>query len=158
MTGPTHGCGPDFSALGIPQWRDAGSGLHAAGQPGPGDWSALRRNGLASVLNLRPPSEQPGLDEPALVGGQGLSYGSLPVTGAADLGRDAVIAFDDLLRRLPRPILVHCASGNRVGALFALRAAWLEGADRASALALGRSAGLTTLEPRVCELLDGASD
>jgi hypothetical protein len=45
--------------------------------------------------------------------------------------------------------LVHCGSSNRVGALLALRAAWLKGATLEAALAAGRSAGLTGLESAV---------
>jgi uncharacterized protein (TIGR01244 family) len=144
--------------VGIPQWRALGDGLYAAGQPGPNDWPALRRAGLLNVLNLRPSDEQPGMDERALVTEEGMDYACLPVGNGADLGREVVSHFDDLLRGLARPLLVHCASANRVGALFALRAAWLEGTDAGSALALGRTAGLTSLEPRVRELLGVATD
>src|SRR5690606_38327465 len=47
------------------------------------------------------------------------------------------------------PALVHCASGNRVGALAALRAAWLQGADEEAAIAEGRRWGLRSLETEV---------
>jgi hypothetical protein len=49
--------------------------------------------------------------------------------------------------------MVHCASGNRVGALLALRANRLEGASPEDALELGLDAGLTRLEPAVREAL-----
>ena len=49
--------------------------------------------------------------------------------------------------------MVHCASGNRVGALFALKAFHLEDADVESALASGREAGLTKLEETIRERL-----
>ena len=51
------------------------------------------------------------------------------------------------------PVLVHCGSGNRVGALFALRAAWLQGVAPAQAVALGRAAGMTALEPAIRGIL-----
>jgi hypothetical protein len=49
--------------------------------------------------------------------------------------------------------VIACASGNRVGALLALREFWLEDAEPEAALALGKAAGLTRLEPSVRLLL-----
>ena len=63
-------------------------------------------------------------------------------------------ALDLLLDEWGRyPIALACSSGNRAGALLALRAFWLDGADAASALELGLAAGLTRLEPSVRLLL-----
>ena len=138
----------------ITGWRRVDADLAAAGQPGRDDWVRLRRAGLRSVVNLRPPSEQPGEDEGDDVRDAGLSYASLPVRGPADLDRGHVAQLHALLSSLPAPVLVHCASGNRVGALLALRAAWCLGADGEQALRTGRAAGLASLEPRVRELLD----
>src|SRR5699024_12708494 len=47
------------------------------------------------------------------------------------------------------PTLVHCASGNRVGALMALRAAWVQGKSKEEALAIGRRWGLTKAEAAI---------
>lgn len=148
---------PGLDGTQIPQWRPLGGGVYAAGQPGDPDWAELRRDGLASVINLRPPGEQPEAGEADRVRDQGMGYACLPIAGGVDLDRNVVASFDKLMRELPRPVLVHCASANRVGALFALRAAWLNGASKEAALALGRAAGLASLEPRVRELLDGPS-
>jgi len=49
------------------------------------------------------------------------------------------------------PALVHCASGNRIGALFALQAFHLDGRTAAEALAIGKQAGMTRAEPVVRE-------
>ncbi|MNN82154.1 hypothetical protein D3C81_1990580 [compost metagenome] len=45
-------------------------------------------------------------------------------------------------------MLLHCASGNRVGALLALLA-HERGLDEEAAIAEGRAAGLGSLEPTV---------
>src|SRR3546814_1034559 len=66
-----------------------------------------------------------------------------------DLTRENVLAFDALLRDAERPVLVHCASGNRVGAMAALRAAWVEGRSAEEAIAMGRDWGLKGLEEEV---------
>ena len=49
--------------------------------------------------------------------------------------------------------LLHCASGNRAGALLALEQAQQDGLPAAQALALGKAAGLTHLEPAVRKAL-----
>lgn len=143
-----------FDGLTVPGLRGLVDGNASAGQPSPDDWPRLRAAGVASVINLRPAAETPGWDEDAQVRAAGLAYRCLPVAGAPDLGPDLVRSFDELLDTLPAPVLVHCASGNRVGALYALRAGWLNGAGAEQAIALGRAAGLTTLEPAVRAALD----
>ena len=50
------------------------------------------------------------------------------------------------------PVLVHCGSGNRVGALLALQKSQ-EGADVEAAVAYGKEGGLTRLEEHVRKLL-----
>ncbi len=52
------------------------------------------------------------------------------------------------------PVLVHCGSGNRVGAIHALGAHYIDGQSIDDALVVGRSTGLTGFEPRVRELLE----
>lgn len=133
----------------IPAWREAAEGIYASGQPQPGHWNHLAAAGLRSVLNLRPVAELPGRDEEREVSEAGLGYAQLPIADATCLDREAAQGLDRMLRRMPGPLLVHCASGNRVGALIALREAWFVGADAEAALARGRAAGLAGLEPQV---------
>lgn len=52
------------------------------------------------------------------------------------------------------PVLVHCASGNRVGGLLALMQARSGGMTTEQALEFGRKAGMVGTEARVRELLD----
>lgn len=124
-------------------------GVVATGKLDAADVAALRRIGIRQVVDLSLDEETPGFDEAAAVQAQGMDYANLPVRGAADLTPDTVQAFDRLLRESPRPVLVHCASGNRVGALAALRAAWLEDRPVEEAIAIGRAWGLTGLEDAV---------
>ena len=72
--------------------------------------------------------------------------------GAAGLSLDKARELRSLLQDAKGPVLVHCASGNRVGALIALSAAD-EGVPVEEALARGRAAGMTSTEARVRELL-----
>jgi uncharacterized protein (TIGR01244 family) len=124
-----------------------------AGAVAPGDAEALARSGVRHVIDLRVDAETPGFDEAAEVRAAGLRYDNLPIRGPQDLTRANVDAFDALLRGADRPVLVHCGSSNRVGALAALRAAWIEGRTPEEALAEGRRWGLKGLEPAVRERL-----
>ncbi|GAB6195344.1 protein tyrosine phosphatase family protein [Lysobacter xanthus] len=132
-------------------------GVYAAGRLAPTDVDALARAGVRGVIDLSLDTETPDFDEAAAVRGAGLRYDALPVKGADGLTRERVVAFDRLLRDARRPVLVHCASGNRVGAMAALRAGWLQGRDLEAALAEGRRWGLKGLEPEVRRRLEAGS-
>lgn len=133
-------------------------GLYAAGQPTPREWPEIAKAGVRTVLNLRPENEQPGFREAELARNAGLEYLYLPVGSADMLDDERVAAFDALLARYAEGgMLIHCGTGNRVGALVALRAHRFLGASLGEALAAGRQAGLTGLEPRVRELLERPS-
>jgi len=124
-------------------------GIHAGGRITADDLPALRAAGIRHVIDLTPDAETPGFDEAGAVRDAGMGYDNLAIAGPGDLDRDAVLAFDRLLQAADGPTLVHCASGNRVGALAALRAAWLEGADEDAAVEEGRRWGLRGLEGEV---------
>ncbi len=139
----------------MPEFHAYAPGLHAGGQPTPDDLARLRAIGVRSVINLRAPGEDCAFDEAAEAARLQLAYDALPVGGADDLTPRAVERFGALLdaARARGDVLVHCASGNRVGALVALHAA-ARGAPPADALALGRAAGLAALEPVVAHRLE----
>ena len=48
---------------------------------------------------------------------------------------------------------MHCASGNRVGAFFALKAFKYDGKSADESLKIGKAAGLTSLEGKVKALM-----
>lgn len=125
------------------------SGLYTAGQPSAGQLAQARAAGVTTVIDLRGDSEARGYDEPVTAQALGLHYVRLPVAGGNGVTVDAARQLHSLLAQADGPVLLHCASGNRAGALLALAAAHVEGADNASALALGRAAGLTSLAGRV---------
>ncbi|MGH8085877.1 MAG: beta-lactamase hydrolase domain-containing protein [Lysobacter sp.] len=129
-------------------------GVIATGKLDAADVASLEAMGIRHVVDLSLDGETPDFDEAAAVRAQGMAYSNLPLRGAADLTLDNVQAFDRLLRESPRPVLVHCASGNRVGAIAALRAAWLEDRSVEEAITIGRAWGLTGLEDAVRRRLE----
>ena len=127
-------------------------GISAAGQP---DEAALRvfaDRGYAAVIDLRAEHEPRGLDEQAVVERLGMDYVLMPITDTAAINFENARRLDELLKQYDEPVLIHCGSSNRVGALLALRES-LNGADDASALQVGKDGGLTGLERRVIEVL-----
>ncbi|MBB6598803.1 sulfur transferase domain-containing protein [Luteimonas sp. MC1825] len=125
------------------------NGIHTGGRITADDLPALHAAGIRHVIDLTPDAEKAGFDEAGAVRAAGMAYDNLPIAGAGDLDREAVVAFDRLLQAAEGPTLVHCASGNRVGALAALRAAWLQGAGEEAAVEEGRRWGLRGLEGEV---------
>ncbi len=138
----------------LPNVREAGEQVYSAGQPSAQQLQELAGQGLAAVINLRAVGEDAGFDEPALLQQAGVAYYHIPVSGGADLTPENAERLHGLLaQHAGQPVLVHCASGNRVGALLAVRAHRLQGQDAEQALATGRQAGMTRLEGAVRELL-----
>lgn len=143
------GCMHDVKLSGYAQPR---AKLQVGGQPGTDQLRAFAVGG-GVVIDLRDPDEARGFDEAAFANELGLRYVNLPVGGAAGLTPARVEALHAALAAASGPVLLHCASGNRAGALLALEAARYDGLDTEAALALGRSAGMKSLEPAVRERL-----
>lgn len=131
--------------------------LYTSGQPAAGDWSALADAGVRTVITLRTSAEMQGRDERAEVEAAGMRYVALPIDGAAAVTPDNARRLAELLRAQRGPVLLHCASGNRVGGLLALAAAQ-EGLSAEEALAYGRSAGMKSTEAKVREVLGVATE
>jgi uncharacterized protein (TIGR01244 family) len=128
---------------------------HASGQPTAEALAQLPGAGITTVIDLRPDQETPELDEKSVAEKAGLKYRALPISGAADLTRENVTRFDQLLKATANEnVLIHCASGNRVGAMLALQARWVQGKSAEEALAIGKAAGMTGLATDVQKLLD----
>jgi uncharacterized protein (TIGR01244 family) len=134
--------------------RDPLPGLRTGGVPPTMEvFAKLQQAGFVTVVDLRP---EPELAATARGGTEaaGMTYVQIPVTSDADLDLATARALDAVLGDPARwPVVVACASGNRSGALLAVRAFWLQGKPAAEALALGKAAGLTKLEPSVRQLL-----
>lgn len=121
-------------------------GVATSGQPSAAQWPRLAAAGYRTVVDLRAPEEPRGYDEPAAVSAAGLDYVAIPVS-QPKLGDTQFDDFRDVVRSSERrPILVHCATSNRVGALLLPYFALDEGMSLADATRLAHAAGLRNPE------------
>jgi protein tyrosine phosphatase (PTP) superfamily phosphohydrolase (DUF442 family) len=144
----------------IPNALVIGDGILGGGQP---DEIAIRMAadaGYRTVLNLRGPGEAGSLEnEEALARSLGMDYIALPISGGADLNEGNAKRLAEILAEPSAlPVMVHCASGNRVGILFALKAFYLDGMAGPKALEYGTSVGARRIPEQVRALLDEVAD
>jgi len=129
-------------------------GVLVGGQPTPEQLEEAAQAGYRTVVNLRTEGEKGSWDESAKSAELGLRYVAIPVAGAGGLSEENAKAVAEVLNNPENlPAMVHCGSGNRVGAIFSLMAFHLDGEEPLRALELGLEAGLTSLEPIVREKL-----
>jgi len=128
-------------------------GITSSGQPDAKSLKVFADSGYAVVIDMRGPDEDRGMDDfPGAVAATGMEYVVFPVVGKDAISFETAKELDELLLGIDGPVLMHCGSGNRVGAVLALRES-LNGADDEAAIAYGRDAGMTRLEPLVREVL-----
>ena len=119
--------------------------FYFAGQP---DESALvallEEDGVRTVINIRTPEETSGMsmDERGVTEERGARYETIPISGST-FSRAQVDLFAEVVSSCEGPILVHCASSNRVGGLWAAYLATHHDVPLDEAIELGRSAGLS---------------
>ena len=124
-----------------------------AAQPNVTALQALADSGYATIIDLRRPEEDRGFEEKIEVERLGMSYVSIPVDGAGGITYENAELLNQVLGRTEGPVLIHCGSGNRAGALLSLQQK-LNGVDNETALAVGRAGSLTSLESVVIERLE----
>jgi len=128
------------------------AGVLVGGQPTADQIRTLASLGYGTVVNLRTLEEKDQTD-PALVESLGMKYVVLPIGDPATLNEQNAVKLAEILNDADAPVVVHCASGNRVGGLFALKAFYADGKTPEEALAIGRDAGITRIEPLIREKL-----
>ena len=119
-------------------------GLFFASQPAAEDFAQARKDGVKTVINLRRPEEMTGFNEAEVVEGLGMKYISLPWNGPEELTDEVFDKSRELLKTAERPILLHCSSSNRVGAVWLPYRVLDEGAGLDEAVAEAKVVGLRT--------------
>ncbi len=142
------------SGLALRNERWTSERITTSGQPDAATLARAQQAGVTQVISLRRESEPGFAEEQATAAELGLQFVSIPVDDVAGLTRENATALHEALSA-PGQALVHCGSGNRAGALLALRAFLFQSASVEDAVDAGRRAGLTRLSGEVTEILTG---
>ncbi len=142
--------------INLPNWLVPFDNTLTGGQPTFEQLKKAGETGFKAVINLRTDGELPDPEqESTWVEGFGMKYFHIPVGGAEGLTLENTKLFAEVLSKTENyPLIVHCKSGNRVGALFALKAFRIDSKSKEEALLIGESAGLTSLAPAVKKILE----
>jgi uncharacterized protein (TIGR01244 family) len=119
------------------------TGTIIGGEPGETALIKLKEAGFTTLISLRGEGESPfGASH---FEAHGFKFTHLPISGPGDFTPAFLTQFDTALSEAEGPTAVFCATGNRVGAAFALHANRIKGLSAEDSLALGIQAGLTRL-------------
>ncbi|PCI35973.1 MAG: hypothetical protein COB53_10485 [Elusimicrobia bacterium] len=136
--------------FGLPYGAIPEDDLITGGQPKMNTIVGAARAGVKSLISLRSEAERP---HPALVRGwakkSNIEFYHLPIAIPQGITRENAEKLAALLDKAEKPVLLHCGTSNRVGALLALRAFYVDGWPAEEAIIFGRKAGLGRLERTV---------
>ncbi|QDT23258.1 protein tyrosine phosphatase family protein [Gimesia chilikensis] len=118
--------------------------IYLAGQPGEDDFNLIQKAGVKTVINLRP-SRELKWDEAMYLKMLNLDYVQIPFRAPESL----TPAIFDQCRKLlndksKQPLVLHCASANRVGAIWLTHRVLDDGLSFEAALAEAKQVGLKT--------------
>lgn len=113
-------------------------------EPQADDFARFAEHGFRAVVSLQTHEEEQKLqphEERRQAEAAGLAFLHQPVKGDA-LTPDSVDRFREALRALPKPALLHCASGKRAGAMALMHVAAERGMTGDAALEMARRLGI----------------
>lgn len=144
---------PQIDQLGIRNLSTPLRDVACSGQPTEAQFDALLDAGVTRVIHLRRAVEKGTGWEEARAQQAGIDFIRLEIAGKEGLTKKNVERFASLMATDQQgTTLVSCGSSNRVGAILALKAFWLDLMPREEALALGRNAGMKSLASTVEQL------
>lgn len=127
------------------------------------DEAGLRQaaeEGFRSVVNFRTAEEKQEVtpdEERRIAEGAGLTYLHHPVSPDA-LDDELVDDFRRSLDDLPQPVLLHCASGKRAGAMALMAMAAKKGLGGEAAIDMGRKNGLDLSQEKIGQFVKDYAD
>lgn len=104
------------------------------------DIKTIKNAGFKTVIDLRTAKEDK-INEKSLFSAENISYTNLEVK-ASGITKDQLDRFIELVEKSEKPILVHCASSGRVGAMITLYHIKKNSMDIETAFELGRAANM----------------
>lgn len=142
-----------ISQIGLMNLKTPAENIFVSGQPDMNQLEALSRAGIQHIINLRPADEQE-IDETVRATNLGMAYHNIPVDGMAGVTFENAEKLSAILKQIEgEPVLLHCSSGNRVGALITL-GHYHKNHNIEAAILEGRRWGLTRLESAVRKKLE----
>jgi protein tyrosine phosphatase (PTP) superfamily phosphohydrolase (DUF442 family) len=106
----------------------------------------LKKMGFASIINLRLPSE-PGANvegEAAAAKAAGINFFNIPLSGANPDPAVADKFLDTVTAKSNEPAYIHCAAGNRAGAMWMIKRLVVDHWDTDKAYTEATALGLTS--------------
>ena len=123
----------------IKNYNRATPTIATSGTIGKGGVKELAKRGFVTIIDLRTENEGTA-EEKKNVELAGMNYINISVTGAG-INYKQLAAFTETIEKAQQPVLIHCASGNRVGALWTTYRL-SKGIDSEIAFEEGRTAGM----------------
>ncbi len=142
--------------INLPNRQVPFDGVMTGGQPTLDQLKQAAGTGFKMVINLRTNNERPDPDQEKIwVEGSGMKYIHIPVAVTEGFTPQNAKVFADALSKPENyPLIVHCKSGERVGAMFALKVFLIDEKDIGKAMLIGERAGLIRLAPTVKQILE----
>ena len=130
-------------------------------QPTKEDLQEIKQQGFQSVVNLRTAGEDDlplsPQEEGEIVRGLKMEYLHLPVS-RENLDSERVDRFRQETAKLPKPILVHCHTGRRLGAFVMMDVAVRKGMSGEETVKKARDMGFKCDVPRLEEFVENYVD
>src|ERR1700744_32669 len=106
-----------------PELRQLSDGVFVSAQLKNRDMGRLRRDGINTVVDLRPDGEAPGqptsVEMNVFVRGHGMGFFYIPVPHE-EIPDKAVAELADVIKHQPKPFVLYCRTGRRAARTFAL--------------------------------------
>ena len=129
----------------INNFRAPQSEVLSTGQPSADQLRVMANSGVRHIISLRPQAEDTGFNEQAVVESLGMTFARIPVSVAeGGINAENAQSLQSLLDQYSgEGVAVHCATGNRVGALISV-AEFTDGSNIDSAISEGTRWGMTS--------------
>ncbi len=127
-------------------------GYVVGGLPSKQQFDAAYAAGFETAMSLMANDEDGILDIAPYASSLGVRYIRFTV-GKDDLSESMAWQFASTLGMLSRPAIIHSANGERVGAMFALVAFFVDEVSVEEALTIGKQAGMGSLEAHLRTVL-----
>jgi uncharacterized protein (TIGR01244 family) len=130
---------------GVSNFSRVDATVGCGGETKPNAMAALKQNGFASVINLRMATEPGAEIEASRSAAQkaGLKYIHLPFNAAAPDAKVVENFLAAVADQSNQPVYIHCASANRVGAVWMIKRALQDGWNVDKARQEAEAIGLT---------------